>query len=49
MTPKVRITHTLMTLANFGALCRITEAKTSVFKTYKYCERVETTILIKEN
>jgi hypothetical protein len=39
----------LMTLENFGRQCRITEAKTSVFKSYKYCERVETTILIKEN
>ena len=38
-----------MTLENFGALCRITEAKTSVFKSYKYCERVETITLIKEN
>jgi hypothetical protein len=39
----------LMMLVNSGALCHIIEAKTSVFKSYKYCERVETTILIKEN
>ena len=38
-----------MILANFGRQCHITEEKTSVFKSYKYCERVETTILIKEN